>query len=85
MYAIVTQEQFGVATLSPLETTFINQCQTITVSATGTNLIAVDITTDVAGLVINAINSTATQVSFELTALNKAPIGPAIIRGLLCS
>jgi hypothetical protein len=77
---IITQEQINPPVLSPLTPAFINAGQTRTFTTTGSNLLGIDVTTEVPGLSIAAISSTASQVSFQLTATSQAPIGNAIIR-----
>ncbi len=77
---IITQEQSNPPTISPLDPDFINIGRTISVTATGTNLLGVDVTSDETELSIGSINSSSTQVTFELTASNLAPIGPVVIR-----
>jgi len=77
---IITQGQFNPPVLLPLTPDFINVGQTRTFTATGSNLLGIDVTTEVPGLSISAIRATASQVSFQLTAASQAPIGNAAIR-----
>ena len=77
---IFTQEQSALPVVSPLDPEFINIGRTITVTATGSSLLGVDITTDVTGLTINAISSTSSDLTFELTASDQATPGDAIIK-----
>jgi len=77
---IITQEQFNPPALLPLTPDFINVGQTRTFTATGSNLLGIDVTTEVPGLSISDISATASQVSFQLTASSQAPIGNAAIR-----
>jgi hypothetical protein len=77
---ILTFEQSDPPIISPLDPVFINIGQTISVNATGTNLLGVNVTADDTELGISNINASSTDVTFALTASNLAPIGPAVIR-----
>ena len=77
---IITQEQSDPPAVSPLSPGFINQGQSRTITATGSSLLGVDVSTDAPGLSIDAIQSDGSQINFQLTAASDAPIGNAIIR-----
>ena len=77
---IISQEQSELPVVSPITPAFINIGRTVTVTATGSNLLGIDITSDIPELSVKAISSTSTSLSFELTASDQAPIGDAIIR-----
>jgi len=77
---IISQEQSTLLVVSPLDPQFINLGRTITVTATGSSLLGVDITTDVSGLTINAVSSTSSDLTFELTASNQVTLGNVIIK-----
>jgi len=77
---IITREQSDPPTVSPLFPGFINQGRTRTITATGSNLLGIDVSTDYPGLSVEAFTSDETQISFQLTASVQAPVGSAIIR-----
>ena len=77
---ILTFEQSDPPIISPLDPAFINIGQTITVTATGTNLLGADVTADDTELSVSNINASSTNVTFALTASSLAPIGPTVIR-----
>jgi len=77
---IITQEQSDPPVVGLLTPNFINLGQTRTITTSGSSLLGVDVTTDAPGLSINAVDSDGSQVTFQLTASNQAPIGTAIIR-----
>jgi hypothetical protein len=77
---IITQEQSDLPVISSLNPGFINQGQSRTITASGSNLLGVEVTTDAPGLSIDAFESNKTAISFQLTATSQALIGNAIIR-----
>ena len=77
---IITQEQSDPPSVLPLSPGFINQGQSRSITATGSNLLGIDVYTDAPGLSIDAIQSDASGISFQLTAASDAPLGNAVIR-----
>lgn len=76
---IITQEQSDPPSVLPLSPGFINQGQSRSITATGSNLLGIDVYTDAPGLSIDAIQSDASGISFQLTAASDAPLGNAVI------
>jgi hypothetical protein len=77
---IITREQSAPPVISPLSPNFINQGQSRTITATGSNLLGVEVSTDTPGLSIDLIDAGESGISFQLTADSQATIGNAIIR-----
>jgi len=77
---IISREQSDPPVVGPLTPVFINQGRIRLISATGSNLLGIDVSTDYPGLSIEAVTSDETQITFQLTATSQAPVGEAIIR-----
>jgi hypothetical protein len=77
---IIAQEQSAPPVVSQLNPDFINIGRSISVTATGSNLLGVDVTTDATGLIITDVNPSVDQVTFRLTATTLATVGSAILR-----
>lgn len=65
---IISREQSDPPVVGPLTPVFINQGRIRLISATGSNLLGIDVSTDYPGLSIEAVTSDETQITFQLTA-----------------
>ena len=77
---IISQEQSAPPLISIITPNFINLGRTVSFTAVGSNLLDVDVTTDVPGLSVSAVNSAFDQVTFQLAASNTTQIGNAILK-----
>lgn len=77
---IAIQEQAAPPTVSALSRGFINRANSVQITATGENLLGVDVLTDVQGLTISNVSPSNNQVTFTLAASAQATLGNAPLR-----
>ncbi len=76
---ILQNEQSAPPIVSSLSPAFINVGRTVTMTASGTNLLGANVTPDVSGLQVTNVRSTLNEVTFNLTASSQATIGNALL------
>lgn len=76
---ILNNEQSNPPDVVSIDPGFVNLGRTVTMTATGTDLFAAQVTTSTPGLSITNVNADKFQVKFNLSATLSAPLGPAAI------
>jgi len=77
---IVTRDQSQSPSVSSLAPNFIHRGRTISVTATGSNLLNADVAADLPGLSVGDVSTTPGRVVFELTANGSAALGETALR-----